>query len=329
MYKGNGVTKEFPLPPGADGSVVALVTESGAVRMKEGDAYEVVGGSVVFGVAPPEGVTVAFAMPEGAVVSSRFCTVIYADGRMMEVSKDPAELLVQVVGMFDESKKALRHARAMEEKAENLLYIEAEKVKKQMELGLFGLSAEAQKAIEEAVATTKDELTGQLSKNLLEIRNKYKAVLAAHAEIEGFVRDADRMASTAAGAAEQLVHACCEDAMKACEEIKRARAETLGFRDEAENAASNAAALAARGFEARADLVLEEVKSLRSTLQGEIRALVEGTKTKLDAGLQEIRAQREEMARGIRHMNKIERFAIEKEDEIKALAARIVERGNA
>lgn len=330
MYKGNGITKEFPLPAGADGSVVVWRTENGARRLMEAEAYVVRDWNVVFEVAPPAGVIVAFEAGELAGIRALgVCTVIYPDGRVALIAEDPHELLTAAKAERDEARRLLKEARAEAENLEILVHQQGELSKEKLSARLEKYGGLVEESIKGAAALARDEVKDYLDKLILEIRNKHKAVVAAHEEIEASVKDADRMASTAAGAAERLVHDCCEDAMKACEEIKRIKSETLDLRNETVNAASNAAAGAAKGFEARAGLVLEEVKSLRSTLQGEIKALVEGTKTELDAGLLEIRAQRAEIVRGIKHMNKIERFAIEKEDEIKALAARIVERGNA
>lgn len=309
MYKGNGVTKAFPLPPGADGSVVALVTESGAVRMKEGDAYEVVGGSVVFGVAPPEGVAVTFAVPDGSAVASGFCTVIYADGRTLEVSKDPAELLVQALGMFDESKKALRRAEASEERAGKLFPVEVEKAKKELELLLLDYKAEVRRSIEGAVAATQEGQGDLIAKNLLEIRNKHKAVMAAHAEVEELAKYTEESANSSAIAAAQGVHECCAKATAACEEIRQVRAEVLDLRDQARNAATNTAVDAAKGFEARAGIVLEEIKSLRSTLQGEVKALVERARDDAKSEMDNMRATRDLAVRAAQRCEEIERRA--------------------
>ena len=48
MYRGNGETKAFPVPNGAEGRAVYLVAGVRAVRMKEGESYEVQDGSVAF-----------------------------------------------------------------------------------------------------------------------------------------------------------------------------------------------------------------------------------------------------------------------------------------
>jgi len=49
LYIGNGVTKEFPLPEGCDGSVVHwIVPDVKTTKMKEGEAYTVHDGIVFF-----------------------------------------------------------------------------------------------------------------------------------------------------------------------------------------------------------------------------------------------------------------------------------------
>ena len=121
MYQGNGVTTEFPLPPGVDGHTVGLAPPGGAaVKLKESEAYTVRDGTVYFFTPPPNGATVTFEAPEtversaGVVaVMKGACTVLYPDGTMREVTQDPWELLEAAAHEREEAKREQEALRAL------------------------------------------------------------------------------------------------------------------------------------------------------------------------------------------------------------------------
>ena len=322
MYKANGVTKVFPLPVGADGRVVALSMESGVVRMQEGDAYAVVDGSVVFSVAPPEGVTVVFDVQGNSAPMQGVCTVVYPDGRLRVVAQDPYELLLASTAERDAAQKLLREALGAHERAEHLVYTEAQMAKDKMQIGLIGYSTQAEAAIQNAAVSAKEELTDQFSKNLLEIRNKHKAVLAAHADLEAFALRAEEAAEDAATKAVQGVLERCALMDAALEEIRRLRAEALDFRDAARNAAENAGVGVAKAFSARAEVVLEELRSLKATVSGEVSAIIQRAKEDVNADMERMRGLKADMSRASKRFEEAERNVRTVEDRIAAREVR-------
>ena len=125
MYIGNGVTKNFPLPEGYDGSVVILRIPGGkGIRMTRGEGYEVKEGSVNFYAPVPSGVEVIFDELSVSEMMSKTAgnyVVIYGDGTTKEVSEDPVILLAEAQKVLNESK--LRSDEVIQAGRETVSYI--------------------------------------------------------------------------------------------------------------------------------------------------------------------------------------------------------------
>lgn len=320
MYRGNGNTKRFPLPEGADGAAVYLETAFGAIRLRQGDAYDVDGRDVVFRHAPGEGVIISFQDKEDVPSSMDGvrCMVLYPDGRMEPVCEDPLTLLVEARTEQDEAKKLLKEAKKEAENLEILVHQQSELAKEKISARLERYGGLIEESVKNAAALARDEVKDHLDRLMLEIRNKHKAVVVMHEQMQGILQEAKEVASASAHKAADEVGSLCSEALRACEEMRRLVSETLILRDEARRTATMAAADTKKEAETYLSLVAEEVRSLKQTLNNEVSAVVSGIKRELDADLREIRAHRIEMIRGTKNMNRVERYVIEKKDEIEA-----------
>jgi hypothetical protein len=320
MYKGNGTTKAFPLPPGADGGEVCWLGKGGAVRLTAGAGYEVKDGSAVFGTPPPEGVTVIFgpfqeAPSEPHTPKTRgVCAVVYSDGTVKEMDADPAELLAEAKRDLGEARALLRDAIAANERSETLWRHNTELARETLSSRLDKYREAVDESVRHAAAAARDGINDNIDRKLIEIRKKHKetvsaagligeAVAAAKAEL---LRYTDRMEADVADGA--------REAGEAADEARRIRAEITGCLEEARNAAAAAGAEVTKAFGARAEAELEAIRSLRNALETEVKAAAERARSAADAALGEAKANLSEMRRGIRHMNSIERDVIARTD---------------
>jgi hypothetical protein len=184
MYTGNGITREFPLPEGNDGSEVYLVSPAGAaVRAKQGDAYAVRDGAVVFSIPPPAGWTIAFQTGPGSTTLAGFgaapqgLLVIYPDGTIRKLDRDPWELLTEVKAELAEARGLRAEAREAETKAITEIKALAAAASGDLEGRLLGYGARAEDAISAAVNASAASLGETLAVQLREIRNEREAVL--------------------------------------------------------------------------------------------------------------------------------------------------------
>jgi hypothetical protein len=174
MYTANGITTEFPLPEGADGSAVYLVSPGGdAVKMKQGDAYTIRDGTVVFSTPPPKYWPVIFELDEEegeAVAKKGVCTIIYPDGSTKELDRDPWELLVETRTVLAEAKAV--HAEAWEATAKAVAEIKAlaAAAAGDIEGRLLGYSARAEDAIKAAAGGAAGALSEKLAEQIRETR---------------------------------------------------------------------------------------------------------------------------------------------------------------
>jgi hypothetical protein len=183
MYKGNGVTAEFPLPPETDGSAVFWVPPGGqAVKMKQGEAYTVRDGSVFFSVPPPPNWTVTFsetgpgAAPlAGFGAEPRDVLVIYPDGTFKRLTRDPWELLAETQAELAEVRRI--HAEAREAEAAAVAEIRALSASAAGELEgrLLGYGARAEEAVKAAANGAAGELGERLAGQIKGIRNEREA----------------------------------------------------------------------------------------------------------------------------------------------------------
>jgi len=213
LYIGNGVTKEFPLPDGADGSVAFWLPPDGkAIRMKEGYSYTVRDGTtVVFSAPPPDGWRVVFEEESGTPgnwtpgtpspgQAGLKALVIYPDGTVREICEDPFELLVKSQGERHEIKRLLLEARREREAACKQISAAAEEAKEALKSRLLNYDARAEAAIAAAVKASEEETATIINKRILEIRNRHKETLNARSEVETMMRRVDALIAEAAEA---------------------------------------------------------------------------------------------------------------------------------
>jgi hypothetical protein len=258
MYIGNGVTKEFPIPPGADGSVVCL----GGVRLKEGGAYAAEGGNVIFNIPPPEGVSVSFEVPISGPMTAK-CLVIYPDGTMAQISEDPHELLTEAKIERAETKRLLASALDVSDKLERNVRIEGEIAREKLTSRLEKYAALVEGSVDGAAAAARDELIAKIGGHLAEMRETSAAVSSMLAEAKEALEEAKGASEkSAARAADGLKRKCSrfEEALLQMASIKR---ETEVIRDEARNAAVNAGAEVTRSGAEYMKSVMEEIRALR------------------------------------------------------------------
>ncbi len=315
MYKGNGETKAFPLPEGADGRAVYLVAGTRKVRMKEGEGYVERDGSVVFSLAPPVGTEVAFGGEDvGACEippASGTVIVLRADGTMEEIAEDPAILLVEARELLREARRAQRSAVAAEESVR----IAAAEQKRLAEEALSGRLAKyeglAEEAVKAAASLARDEVNDHVGKLLLEIRNKHRATVEARDVVVAEMKGARVNLDIAAKEAAERIEERCAPLLESLEEMRSLTAEVRELRDAARNAAAEAGVEVGKLFGARADAVIEEFRSLKAAIDGEVKSVVEGARRVMDAEVEQVRALRSEGVRAAKRCEEIERKAAE------------------
>ena len=319
MYKGNGATMAFPLPPGEDGRSVYWMTEHTATAMKEGEAYRVEGGCVVFETAPPVGVTVAFS---GADIPTPFraanvCTVIYPDGRVAEITEDPVALLAAAKIEYDKAKRLLKEAMAENERAEIAARNYAELAKEKLSSRLDKYAELVDDSVKQAAALARDEVNDHIDKKLVEIRKKHRETMSARGEIAAIVEGARESFLADFSDMRQKHLSEHETVFNNLKELRTIKQDVRELVSEARIAATEASSKVARVFGDRTNVVLEELRSLKNTLSNEVESVIKAAVREMESGLAEMRAQRAESARMMKHMNRIERFTAEARDEIR------------
>ena len=282
MYEANGIATEFPLPYGSDGKIVVLVSPEGeATRMKEGEAYTVQtangGGAVFFCTPPPAGWTVAFDLPSAATVATgkKVCTVIYPDGTIKEVEQDPWLLLAAVRRTQDEVRELLDNARKERQAVSLSIKALADETKEDLKARLFNYNDRAESTIAAAVRATSDETAATVNKHLVEIRNKHKQVLGAYEGLQEMTFRAEtaagESASRTAALLQEEISCTCSECKEIYERLRTMESGIREMRDEAKNAAADAGRELTRTFERRAETLLQEIKSVKSALDNEIK----------------------------------------------------------
>jgi hypothetical protein len=310
MYKGNGVAKTFPLPPGADGHSVFWVTESSSIPLREGEAYSLEGGGVVFEAPPPVGVTVAFSEPAALPAARTGLTVIYPDGRVAIVADDPALLLAEAKTGLGEARRLLKEAKAESERTEILCHSCVDLAKEKLSARLEKYSELVDDSVRQAAALARDEVNDHVGQKLLEIRKKHKEAVSALASMEELLRGARAENALAAREAAASVRAECASAVAAAEKTEAIFIEMKSLLGEAKAASGAAAADIVNAFGAMAGAELEALRATREAMAGEMKSYAEAAMRSIDSGVDEIKRHRGEMERSIRHMNRIERDAL-------------------
>ncbi|MDR1651787.1 MAG: hypothetical protein LBR87_08370 [Synergistaceae bacterium] len=308
MYKGNGTTKEFPLPPGADGHTVWWAGGPSAVRLRENEAYRAENGVVIFGTAPPEGITVTFTEPESAG-RTRACTVIYPDGRIEEISDDPAALLIEARTELREARTMLREARAAADEAKILAGNYERVARETLSARLDKYREAVDESVTHAAALARDEINDSIDRKLIEIRKKHKEVTDARDECGDIAAGAKREFGELFSGALEKIRSELSSAAEAADKISRMKDECAGYVRQAEAAAGTAGAEMFRRFETAAQNELEALRSIRSSLEGEVRTILGEAKSAVSGGVDEIRRTRDEVNRTARSVSRTHREA--------------------
>ena len=319
MYKGNGSTKVFPLPEGADGRDVYWETESSSMRLREGVAYSVKDGCVVFETAPPIGVTVAFEKEGGGAegfqpkrAGGRVCTVIYGDGSVAEVSEDPVALLAAARLERDEASRLLKAAVAENEKAGVVAAHYEELAKKQLDGRISRYSALVEDAVKQSAALARDEVNDNIDRKIVEIRRKHKEVIEASRGIAERVREAKEDLERYGDAVRDELLEGFEDVLDDITSIRGMRDEAAGFASDARRAAADAGAEVIREIGKCAGLVVEEMRSARKALDTETASVAAAMSREAESVTCMIREHRAASERMTKNMNRIERYVIDK-----------------
>lgn len=311
MYQGNGITTEFPLPPGADGHTVGLAPPGGtAIKLKENEAYTVRDGTVYFFAPPPAGTTITFGAVSAERAGPGVCTVLYPDGTMREVTQDPWELLEAAAREREaarQEREALRTLLAKEGAEVRALAAEA---KETLKSRLLNYDARAESAIAAAVEATKEDTAAAVNKALLEIRNKHKQVLSAEEDMRLAMERAEAAAENGAAmavrAASEEMECRCAETREAWKRIRGLKPVLEELAGEAKAAASEAGRELTRAFTARTEVVLDELKSLRGRLENDVERERERQVRERGTELEEMKRVRDETVRAVRRMDDIE-----------------------
>ena len=270
MYTGNGVTRKFPLPDGYDGSAVYLIFPTGkSIKMMNGEGYTVSEGAVYFSAAIPAGVIVSFSEPENVISAGDALNyvVIYKDGRIIEVSEDPTELLVQ-------SQKALVDAKAHYAEVTTYAQEAIERITSLKEtladefVGLlYEYSMKGKEQITENAALLKSEIHAELESALLNIRKETQTVEAGLQIMELLKSEAQNAANSAAEEARNQVLAGSSGVLDTLEDIEKLKAECDYFYQEAKSAAQKSGLEVQAAMTQKANEELEMLRSLRLKLE--------------------------------------------------------------
>jgi hypothetical protein len=293
--------------------------------MKEGEAYTIRDGAVVFSIPPPIGVTVAFSAIDAQKTAKpgRACTVIYPDGSVVEISEDPVALLAEAKKERDEAKKLLKEAITENQKTEIVVASYTKLAREKLSGRLEKYAELVDDSVKQAAALARDDVNDHVNRRLIEIRNRHKDVMDARRDVAAIASDARiKMIEAAEGAADHVL-AKCREALDAFREIERVRQDVNHLASEARVAASAVGAEISNVFGTRADVVIGEIRSLKNTLDNEVKSVADSARREMESALGEMRAHRAESVRAVKHMNRIERFTVEKYEEIGKIAGDI------
>ena len=270
MYTGNGVTKKFPIPNGYDGSAVYLVFPTGkSIKMINGEGYTVSEGAVYFSAAIPAGVVVSFSEPENVISAGDALNyvVIYKDGRIVEVSEDPTELLVQTQKALVDAKAHYAEVTAYTEGAIERITSLKETLADEFEGLLYEYSVKGKEQITENAVLLKSEIHAELESALLDIRKEAQTVEAGLQIMALLKSEAENAAKNAAEEARKQVVNGSAWVLDTLGDIEKLRAECDYFYQEAKSAAQKAGLEVQAAMTQKANEELEMLRSLRIKLE--------------------------------------------------------------
>lgn len=270
MYTGNGVTKKFPLPERYTGDAVYLIFPTGkSIKMVNGEGYTVSEGAVYFSAAIPAGVVVSFVEPENVITADdalRY-VVIYKDGRIVEVSDDPTELLVQTQKLLIDAKAHYAEVTAYADEAIDRVTRLKETLADEFEGLLYEYTQRGKEQITENATLLKSEIQTALEGALLEIRKEAQTVEAGLQIMELVKKDAQDAAHSAAQGVRQELADQIIEALDIHEKVIKAKGECEYYYLEAQSAAQKAGLEVQAAMTQKANEELEMLRSLRLKLE--------------------------------------------------------------
>ncbi len=270
MYTGNGVTKKFPIPDGYDGSAVYLVFPTGkSIKMINGEGYTISEGAVYFSAAIPAGVVVDFKEPENVISAGDTLNyvVIYKDGRIVEVSEDPTELLVQTQKALVDAKAHYAEVTEYAQEAVKQITKLKETLADDFERLLYEYSVKGKEQITENATLLKSEIHTELEGALLNIRKEVQTVEAGLQIMALLKSEAESSAKNAAEEARKQVVDGSAWVLDTLEDIEKLRVECDYFYQEAKSAAQKAGLEVQAAMTQKANEELEMLRSLRLKLE--------------------------------------------------------------
>lgn len=274
MYAGNGKTKEFPLPDGADGSVV-LLTASGCapVRLSD-DEYRVERGIAVLRVAPPAGVTVSFGFDDdtSGAVTDGACVVVYPDGSVKTMIGDPLDVLERCRAMLDDAARERRECLKIRAEVSAL----ADEAREELKTRLLSFGARAEDAVGAAAAAARDDICLRIKDEIAELRVTADELRTARKDAVNSARAAAEAADRAAAECRVELRGEIERAMT---DMRDAWARVKEIKHEAEleaESARSAAVTAGRSVieevRPKFEAVFDDLRRLRGALERDIMA---------------------------------------------------------
>ena len=276
MYTGNGVTRKFPLPIGYDGEVVYLIFPTGkSIKMVKDEGYTVSEGAVYFSAAIPAGVVVSFEEPEDAGDTDGVLkyVVIYKDGRIVEVSEDPAEYLAQTQQVLAEAKKHYEEVKEYASQAVKDMMTLKSTLADNFEGLLYDYTTRGKEVITENANLLKSEIRTELEGALLRIQTEAQTVESGLQIMELLKKEAQQVSGTTAEATKQEILSKCYEAIEACEETAKIKADCEYCAEEAKSAAQKAYYEAQAALNRKIDEELEMLRSLRLRLESDSEAM--------------------------------------------------------
>lgn len=229
MYTGNGVTKKFPLPEGADGSVVILKTPGGkGVRMAQGTAYSIQDNTVYFYAAPPAGIEISFDESDANEIidsGSNSYIIIYANGKIEEVDEDPVIILSEAKKLLTEAKKCAAEITQAYDDAKSYIASVISNSGADLDGRLDGYSKLIEQNIADAALKTTEKITAEWAYTLERVNFEAKNIRETLLEIEKEKAEINQISTTAAGQTKTEIIEKCAIILESCNELKSLKTE--------------------------------------------------------------------------------------------------------
>jgi hypothetical protein len=237
---------------------------------------------VFFYIPPPDGWEVKFDT-EGVEAMAGVCTVIYPDGSMKTVTRDPWELLVTAQGVLADAKKTEADVEAASKSAIDSLHKEALEIhgefdrrlqddRESVSLLIDGAADMTEKKVNERFTETFGEMRKAANETKAISKNAAEIVLNAKSDMERAVSDAKSEMSEESARQTANVMSVYKEMLALLEDV-RERAEL----------AVNAASCAAQETTLAADKALDDFKRELNEREASVRAMFDEFTSRLAA----------------------------------------------